>query len=71
MVSLIKVEEEIKQTEFIFEKLNQQYTLEVQQKSKLLSTIMEPLIIVVIGVFVDVIMVSVHLPMFRLSSALG
>ncbi|MFC4221175.1 type II secretion system F family protein [Flagellimonas marina] len=71
MVSLVKVAEETNQTEFIFEKLNQQYTLEVQQKSKLLSIIMEPLIIVVIGIFVGVILVSMYLPMFRLSSVLG
>jgi len=71
MASLIKVAEETNQTEFIFDKLNQQYTLEVKQKSKLLSTIMEPLIIVVIGFFVGVILVSMYLPMFKLSSVLG
>ncbi|WP_222984555.1 type II secretion system F family protein [Flagellimonas meishanensis] len=71
MVSLIKVAEETNQTEFIFEKLNQQYVSEVQQRSKLLSTIMEPLIIVVIGIFVGVILVSMYLPMFKLSTVLG
>lgn len=71
MASLIKVAEETNQTEYIFERLNQQYNLEVQQKSKLLSTIMEPLIIVVIGFFVGVILVSMYLPMFQLSSVLG
>ncbi|AWX45700.1 Protein transport protein HofC like protein [Flagellimonas maritima] len=71
MVSLIKVAEETNQTEFIFEKLNQQYVLEVQQRSKLLATIMEPLIIVIIGIFVGVILVSMYLPMFKLSAVLG
>ena len=71
MVSLIKVAEETNQTEFIFEKLNQQYVLEMQQKSKMLSTVMEPLIIVVIGIFVGVILVSMYLPMFKLSTVLG
>nr|WP_299381240.1 type II secretion system F family protein [Allomuricauda sp.] len=71
MVSLIKVAEETNQTDYIFEKLSQQYTVEVDQKSKLLSTIMEPFIIVVIGFFVGVILVSMYLPMFRLSSVLG
>lgn len=71
IASLIKVAEETNQTEFIFEKLHQQYALEVQQKSKMLSTLMEPLIIVVIGFFVGVILVSMYLPMFRLSSVLG
>ncbi len=71
MVSLIKVAEETNQTEYIFEKLHQQYAMEVQQKSKMLSTIMEPLIIVVIGIFVGVILVSMYLPMFKLSTVLG
>lgn len=71
MVSLIKVAEETNQTEFVFEKLSQQYAMEVERKSKLLSTIMEPLIIVIIGFFVGVILVSMYLPMFRLSSVLG
>jgi len=71
MASLVKVAEETNQTEYIFEKLNHQYGLEVAQKSKLLSTIMEPLIIVVIGLFVGVILVAMYLPMFRLSSVLG
>ena len=71
MVSLVKVAEETNQTEYIFKKLNQQYAMEVQQKSKMLSTVMEPIIIIVIGVFVGVILVSMYLPMFRLSSVLG
>ncbi|MEO1012825.1 MAG: type II secretion system F family protein [Bacteroidota bacterium] len=71
MISLVKVAEETNQTEYIFERLNQQYAIAVQQKSKLLSTLMEPLIIVVIGIFVGVILVSMYLPMFKLSSVVG
>jgi type IV pilus assembly protein PilC len=71
MVSLVKVAEETNQTEYIFERLNQQYAIEVQQKSKLLSTLMEPLIIVIIGIFVGVILISMYLPMFKLSNVVG
>ena len=71
MISLVKVAEETNQTEYIFERLNQQYIIEVQQKSKLLSTLMEPMIILVVGIFVGVILVSMYLPMFKLSSVLG
>ena len=71
MISLVKVAEETNQTEYIFEKLNQQYAIEVKQKSKLLSTLMEPLIIVIVGVFVGVILVAMYLPMFKLSSVMG
>ncbi|MEC3965855.1 type II secretion system F family protein [Flagellimonas halotolerans] len=70
-ISLVKVAEETNQTEYIFRKLNEQYVIELQQKSKMLSTIMEPVIIVLIGFFVGVILVSIYLPMFRLSSVLG
>ena len=71
LISMIKVAEETNRTEFIFERLNQQYSIEVQQKSKLLSTLMEPLIIVIVGTLVGVILVAMYLPMFKLGSILG
>ncbi|MBC6999634.1 type II secretion system F family protein [Cytophaga sp. FL35] len=71
MVSLVKVAEETNQTEYIFQRLNEQYAIEVQQKSKMLSTLMEPLIIILVGLFVGVILVSMYLPMFKLSSVIG
>lgn len=71
IISLVKVAEETNQTEYVFERLSQQYAIEVQQKSKLLSTLMEPIIIIVIGIFVGVILVSMYLPMFKLSSVVG
>ena len=71
MVALVKVAEETNQNEFIFQRLNAQYTTQVQQKSKLLSTALEPFIIMVVGILVGVILIAMYLPMFRLSSALG
>lgn len=71
MLALIKVAEETNQTEYIFNRLNKQYNTHVQQQSKLMSTVMEPLIIVVVGVFVGFILVAMYLPMFRLSSVIG
>lgn len=71
MIALVKVAEETNQTEFIFDRLNMQYNTQVQQQSKLLSTIMEPLIILFVGVLVGVILIAMYLPMFKLSSVLG
>ena len=71
MIALVKVAEETNETEFVFERLNHQYTIKIQQQSKLLSTIMEPLIIVFVGLLVGVILISMYLPMFKLSSVLG
>lgn len=71
MIALVKVAEETNQNEFIFERLNMQYNTQVQQRSKLLSTIMEPIIIMIVGLLVGVILIAMYLPMFKLSSVFG
>lgn len=71
MIALVKVAEETNQNEFIFERLNIIYNTQVQQRSKLLSTIMEPIIILIVGVLVGVILIAMYLPMFKLSSVMG
>ena len=71
MISLLKVAEETNQNEFIFERLTTQYNDEIQYKSKMLSTVLEPLIIVFLGALVAVILIAMYLPMFTLSTVLG
>ncbi len=71
MISLLKVAEETNQNEFIFERLTVQYNEEIQYKSKMLSTVLEPLIIIFLGALVAVILIAMYLPMFTLSSVLG
>ena len=71
MGTLIRVAEETNQTDYIFNKLYYQYRDEVERKSKMLTTLLEPIIIVFVGLFVGVILVAMYLPMFQLSSVLG
>jgi len=71
MISLLRVAEETNQNEFIFERLTTQYNDEIQYKSKMLSTVLEPLIIIFLGAFVAVILIAMYLPMFTLSTVLG
>ncbi len=71
MIALVKVAEETNQTEYIFDRLNMQYNTQVQQQSKMLSTIMEPFIILIVGILVGVILIAMYLPMFKLSSVMG
>ncbi|WP_117885642.1 type II secretion system F family protein [Aureibaculum luteum] len=71
MVSLLRVAEETNQNEFIFERLTTQYNEEIQYKSKMLSTVLEPLIIIFLGALVAVILIAMYLPMFTLSTVLG
>lgn len=68
MITLVKVSEETNQTEYIFEKLNSLYNTKVQNSSKMLSTLLEPFIILFIGAFVGFILIAMYLPMFKLSS---
>ncbi|MBC7410102.1 MAG: type II secretion system F family protein [Arcicella sp.] len=71
ILSLVKVSEETNQTEYVFNQLNEQYNQEVIQQSKIMTTILEPFIILVVGVLVAVLLIAMYLPMFQLSSAIG
>lgn len=71
MISLLRVAEETNQNEFIFDRLTTQYNEEIQYKSKLLSTVLEPVIIIFLGAFVATILIAMYLPMFKLSTVLG
>ena len=71
MIALVKVAEETNQTAYIFERLHEQYSIEVQQRSKLMSTLLEPMIILIVGVVVGLILIAMYLPMFKLGSVLG
>jgi len=66
MVALLKVGEEVNQLDVFFEKIHQQYTEEVAYDTALLSNLMEPLIIVFLGLVVGVILIAMYLPLFKM-----
>ena len=70
LVSLTKIAEEINQLDTTFDRLAKQYQEDIEFRTKLIGTIIEPMIIVVIGLIVGVIMVSMYLPMFNLSNVI-
>ncbi len=70
LLSMVKIAEEINQLDTAFERLTQQYQEEIEYRTKLLGTVIEPLIIVLIGLVVGVIMVAMYLPMFNLSNVI-
>lgn len=71
MVSLIKVAEETNQNETIFKRLTAQYNEEIEYKSKMISAIIEPFIILILGAIVAVILIAMYLPMFKLSTVIS
>jgi len=70
LVSLIKVSEEVNAPELIFEKLNQQYSEEIEHQQAIIGKVIEPLFLVVLGGLVGFILVAMYTPLFKMSSGL-
>ncbi|MEM9023679.1 MAG: type II secretion system F family protein, partial [Bacteroidota bacterium] len=71
MVSLIKVAEEVNQLDMIFEKLSHQYSDEVEHQTGMIGSVIEPIMIIFIAVFVGFILIAMYLPLFELSTTIG
>lgn len=67
MVSMIEVAEQINELDTMFERLSEQYNEEINHQTKMIGVVLEPMIIIFIGVIVGVIMISMYAPMFDLS----
>jgi type IV pilus assembly protein PilC len=67
MVSMIEVAEQVNELDTMFERLTEQYNEEINHQTKMIGVVLEPLIIIFIGVIVGVIMISMYAPMFDLS----
>lgn len=70
LISLTKIAEETNQLDSTFERLSKQYQEDIEFRTKLIGTIIEPMIIVLIGLIVGVIMVAMYMPMFNLSNVI-
>ncbi|HBS87705.1 MAG TPA: type II secretion system F family protein [Bacteroidales bacterium] len=70
-ISLIKVAEEVNKLDSVFERLNKQYSEEVEHRVGVMSSFLEPVMIIFVGLFVAIILVSMYLPMFKLSTTVG
>jgi type IV pilus assembly protein PilC len=69
MIQLIKVGEETNQLDLFFGKISEQYIDEVEYKTSTLSSMMEPLIIIFLGLIVGVILIAMYLPLFQMSNS--
>lgn len=68
LISLTKVGEEVNRLADIYSKLSQQYSEEVQHRIGVLNSMMEPILIIIIGLFVAIILISMYLPMFQMGN---
>jgi len=69
MIQLVKVGEETNQLDYFFGVISGQYIEEVEYKTSTLSSVMEPLIILFLGLIVGVILISMYLPMVQMSNS--
>lgn len=70
IVAMTKIAEEINSLDKTFARLANQYQKDVDHKTKLIGTIMEPLMITIIGLIVGVIVIAMYLPMFNLPNVI-
>ncbi|MCB0770935.1 MAG: type II secretion system F family protein [Flavobacteriales bacterium] len=68
LIAMIGVAEEVKQLDSMFQRLSERYTDEVQHKTTLLGSVLEPATILLIAVLVGIVLVAMYLPMFKLST---
>lgn len=71
LISLVHVGEETNKLDEIFRKLNEQYQAEIEHQTSILVSLMEPLFILVLGLVVGVVLVSMYLPIFQMSTGIG
>ena len=69
MIQLIKVGEEVNRMDYFFDKIASQYTEEVEYRTNTISSLLEPLIIIFLGLVVGVILIAMYLPMFQMSNS--
>lgn len=69
LVSLVKVGEEVNQLDIFFDKIAKQYTDEIEYQTGLIGSLIEPIMIIFLGLVVGVILIAMYLPLFQLSNS--
>lgn len=70
IVSLTKVAEQVNQLDRIYGKLYEQYAEELEHQTRMLNNLLEPVMIIIVGVFVAIILISMYLPLFQISTTI-
>ncbi len=71
VLSLVKISEHVNMLNNAFEQLKNQYTEELNYKTTVMGNVLEPFLIIFVGLIVGIILVSMYLPIFEFSSSFG
>jgi type IV pilus assembly protein PilC len=69
-ISLVRVGEEVNQLDMVFSKLSKAYSEELEHQVGVLSSLLEPALIIFVGILVGVILVAMYLPLFQMSTTI-
>jgi len=71
MISMIKIGEESGAIDTMLSKTSEIFEEELEEAIKKMTSLMEPVIIILIGGIVAVVLLSIYLPMFEMSTGGG
>lgn len=71
LISLVKVGEDVNRLDVFFDKVGNQYSEEIEHQTAILSSLIEPFMIIFLGLVVGLILIAMYLPLFQLSSQFG
>ena len=69
LVILTRVGEETGRMDKMFFKLSEQYTYQTDRQTEMLSSLIEPFLIIGLGIIVGVILIAMYLPLFQMSTS--
>tara|TARA_Y100000589_G_scaffold307824_1_gene323849 strand:+ start:10389 stop:11537 length:1149 start_codon:yes stop_codon:yes gene_type:complete len=67
-IVLVKISEQVNRLSFAFNEINRQLQNDINYKTSTLTSVMEPLLILSIGLFVAIVLIAMYLPLFELST---
>ncbi len=70
LLMLLKVGEESNKLPFMLNRQGEELSAQLEYKLKLLGTMLEPILIILIGLFVAIILIAMYLPMFKLGGVI-
>lgn len=68
IITLVKVGEEVNQLGAIFDKLSQQYSADLDHRFNNIAALLEPVLILFVGLIVAVILIAMYLPIFQMGN---
>ncbi len=71
LIALTQVGEEASNLDEMFQKLADQFSEDVEQRTALLGSVLEPMLIIGLGLIIGVILVAMYMPLFQLSVGVG